>query len=122
MIGAVTIDTVDAEGLATWWADLLGVEMRPLDHPATYVVVPPQESGGIQLGFQKVPERKQGKVRIHLDLITFDLDEAQRDIEERGGMFLAEHGWEDKWRWRVMADPEGNEFCIVAVKPAESGE
>jgi len=123
MVGAVTVDTVDAVALGSWWADLLDVEMRVLDDPPTYVVVPAQESGGIQLGFQKVPEPKQGKVRLHLDLITFDLDETQRDIEERGGTFLAEHDFEGKWHWRVMADPEGNEFCIVKVEPrADDGE
>ncbi len=115
MVGAVTIDTLDAMALASWWAGLLGVEMRALDGSREYVVVPAQETGGIQLGFQKVPEPKHGKVRIHLDLITYDLDAAQREIEERGGSFIAEHAWADRWRWRVMADPEGHEFCIVAV-------
>ena len=116
MVGAVTIDAVDAGALAAWWAEMLGVEMRALDDPPTYVVLPGQDTGGIQLGFQQVPEPKQGKVRIHLDLIAFDLDEAQRAIEAKGGRFIAEHDWHDKHHWRVMADPEGNEFCVVLVQ------
>ena len=122
MVSAVTIDCADPGRLAAWWADLLGMEMHALDDPPTYAVVPAQEGGGIQLGFQKVPEPKQGKVRIHVDLIAFDLDEAQRDIEERGGTFVAEHDWEGTWRWRVMADPEGNEFCNVRVKRRDEGD
>ncbi len=122
MVGAVTIDTGDAGALAAWWADLLGVDMRALDDPPTYVVIPGQETGGIQLGFQQVPEKKQGKVRIHLDLIAFDLDEAQATIEAKGGRFIEEQDWHGEHQWRVMADPEGNEFCVVLVKRRDDAD
>jgi predicted enzyme related to lactoylglutathione lyase len=113
MPAAVTIDSVDAARLASWWADLLGVEKRPLDPGETYVVLPPQDTGFLQLGFQQVPESKQVKNRIHVDFVVKDLDAAQAMIEEKGGELVAEHTFGDRWRWRIMTDPEGNEFCIV---------
>ncbi len=56
------------------------------------------------VGFQRVPEGKSGKNRLHLDLIVDDLDAATAEIETLGG------------RW--LDDPDGNEFDIDVLPPA----
>jgi Glyoxalase-like domain len=61
-----------------------------------------------------VPEVKSGKNRLHLDLRTADLDAEVERVVALGGLRLTskpvtEHGW----RWHILADPDGNEFCIL---------
>ncbi|MDQ3689082.1 MAG: hypothetical protein M3406_03430 [Chloroflexota bacterium] len=75
--------------------------------------------GGPDLSFQRVPESKTIKNRVHLDVIVDDLAAATRWVEENGGQqrSSASDFHEGEWRWRIMADPEGNEFCFV---PASS--
>ena len=65
------------------------------------------------IGVQRVPERKETKNRVHVDLEVEDLEAATRWIRGHGGSRVADHRLGDL-HWRVMADPEGNEFCVVA--------
>jgi Glyoxalase-like domain len=80
----------------------------------------PQAGTGIAISFQWVPEPKRSKNRLHLDPIaTQGLERVSRLVEQVGGSRsqrgdFDEHGW----KWRLMADPEGNEFCLV---PADDG-
>jgi predicted enzyme related to lactoylglutathione lyase len=70
--------------------------------------------------FLKFTEVKSGKNRLHLDLVVDDLDAATAEIEGLGGTWLepgTTHELEG-FVWRLMADPEGNEFDID-VLPAE---
>ena len=64
------------------------------------------------IGLQEVPEKKTGKNRVHLDFVVDDLDEATARVEELGGHWLdPRQTFElEGFRWRCMADPEGNEF------------
>ena len=115
----VQVDCADPERLAGFWASLLEVEVEertgtgPRGH--RYVVLYPQEGASVALSFQWVPEPKRSKNRLHLDLVAVQgLDEVTRLVEDLGGVRFsgadfAEHGW----NWRVMADPEGNEFCLI---------
>jgi predicted enzyme related to lactoylglutathione lyase len=107
--GSVTIDSDDAATLAAWWADLLGVEFRDL---GGFYWLMRQEGGRFNLAVQQVPEPKQGKNRVHVDFAVSDVDSVSDRIVAAGGSLLAErtHG---ETTWRVMADPQGNEFCIV---------
>jgi predicted enzyme related to lactoylglutathione lyase len=66
-----------------------------------------------------VPDDKSGKNRLHLDLIVDDLDSATAEIEGLGGRWL-EPGQTrelEGFRWRLMADPDGNEFDIDVLPP-----
>jgi predicted enzyme related to lactoylglutathione lyase len=69
-------------------------------------------SGGPRLGFQRVPEAKTVKNRMHLDLAVPDPEALKARVVELGGSRLADHK-EGRVRWTVMADPEGNEFCVT---------
>ena len=77
-------------------------------------MVRPTATGGPWLSFQRVGETKTTKNRLHIDLVVDDLHVASSRIMELGGRpgsadDLEEYGY----RWRVMHDPEGNEFCLI---------
>jgi predicted enzyme related to lactoylglutathione lyase len=116
MPGTVTVDVADAARSAGWWAELLGVEAVP--SADDYVALRTQEGGRINLAFQTVPEPKQVKNRVHVDFVVRDLDGVTERISGLGGEMLAEYTMGGH-AWRVVADPDGNEFCIVLL-PTES--
>ncbi|MGZ4114999.1 MAG: VOC family protein [Actinomycetota bacterium] len=65
------------------------------------------------IAFQRVPEAKTGKNRVHLDITVEDVEEATRRVEELGDSRLGGLREMDGYRWQVVADPEGNELCLV---------
>lgn len=111
---AVTIDCVDPERVARFWSTLLGREPGPSQEGWIYL----GERGDPQprLVFQPVPEPKQGKVRIHLDVTVDDIDEAIRTVVGLGGRFTGERHDHDEGAVVVMADPEEHEFCLVQYR------
>jgi predicted enzyme related to lactoylglutathione lyase len=63
---------------------------------------------------QRVPDEKRGKNRVHLDLRTADLAaEVSRIVGLGASLLTNEPVAEDGWRWHVLADPDGNEFCVL---------
>jgi len=105
----VVVDCSDPERLAAFWGSLLGLEVA--QRIETYVMLA-RLSGGLAVGFQRVPEPKVTKNRIHLDLTVPDLEAATRRVEELGGRRIG-----DVKTWRVMRDPESNEFCLLPEEP-----
>ena len=111
VLAEVTIDCCYASRVAAFWSALLGAPLRvPLDG---WVRPDPLTEGGPVLNFQPVPEVKQGKTRIHLDLMTDDLDAAAVTVQRLGGQSLDQRHDYDEGTVMVMADPEGNEFCLL---------
>lgn len=109
-LNTVTFDCADAAEIGRFWSDLLGC---PLDDGAT------PEFAGIatstpQLAFVRVPEGKQVKNRVHVDLASNDLAAAVDRAVQLGAVRVGDHS-EDGYRWSTLADPEGNEFDIVAA-------
>ena len=108
----VVVDCDDPERLATFWTAMLAVEVAFRWNQ--YVMLKPAADGQPALAFQQVPEQKTGKNRVHLDFFVDDLDAAQARTEALGGTRV--HDVEqDGVRVRVMADPEGNELCLVKL-------
>jgi catechol 2,3-dioxygenase-like lactoylglutathione lyase family enzyme len=121
----IVVDANDPPALARFWAEVLGyhvieeedgvVEIGPWPaHPADYreqaIAAPPVPT----LVFVPVPERKQGKVRLHIDVSPTDrttADEVERLLAL--GATRAEVGQQGDESWVVLADPEGNEFCVL---------
>src|SRR5580698_7599917 len=101
-VGFLVIDSVNPAELARFWGSLLEVQVDSVI------------GDGLVVGFQQVPEAKAGKNRLHLDLVVADLDASTAEIEQLGGTWLeAGHTRElEGFRWRCMADPDGNEFDI----------
>jgi hypothetical protein len=113
----VCIDCADPWSLAHWWAEMLGYQVRPytdadlaalreqgFDRPEDdpSVAVDPIDEAGPSFWFNRVPEPKAAKNRVHIDVYG-DVDE----LVSRGAALV--HRIE---RWTVMTDPEGNEFCV----------
>jgi predicted enzyme related to lactoylglutathione lyase len=112
-IGYLVIDTTAPERLAPFWCALLEVTVDTTIGDGQFVVLSPAKDG-LTIGFQRVPDAKAGKNRLHLDLIVDDLDRATDEIETLGGRWL-EPGTVrelEGFRWRCTADPDGNEFDI----------
>lgn len=113
-IDSVTIDCRDPELLAGFWASVFAAdeEWRGGD-PVQYIDLGQTERSP-RLRFQRVPEPKTVKDRIHLDLRVDDLEEsAARVIAIGARRTPAEDFREYNVVFRVMLDPEGNEFCLV---------
>ena len=108
----IVIDTVDPERIAPFWCALLGVQERGW-FGEDYLMLT-TEGGAPPVAFQRVPESKSVKNRLHVDLEVDDLDRAFAKIAAHGGSAISDVlQMPGGYRWRVMADPEGNEFCIV---------
>jgi predicted enzyme related to lactoylglutathione lyase len=109
-IGLV-LDRKDPEALAGFWAPALGYDL--IGAAGQYVLLLPREPGAPKLLLQRVSEQKVAKNRMHLDIETSDIDAEAARLENLGARRVstgthAEHGS----HWHVMADPEGNEFCV----------
>ena len=110
----VLLDTVDPDALVPFWTGFLGVGVSATVGDGSFVVLDAPGEGLPALAFQKVPEAKTGKNRMHLDLVVDDLEAATQRITDLGGVWLDGETRElGGYRWRCMADPEGNEFDIV---------
>jgi catechol 2,3-dioxygenase-like lactoylglutathione lyase family enzyme len=106
----VIVDCHDPERLARFWCAALGVEVE--HRLAQYVFLTPTVAGGPALGFQRVDEPKVGKNRVHLDLLSDDLDATVAALIALGASRI-DRVDEPGLRLEVLADPEGNELCVV---------
>jgi Glyoxalase-like domain len=109
-IAALAIDCHDPPELARWWSRLLGGTVEVDDDGDATLHSP----GGLAIDFLRVPEAKSGKNRLHLDLRSADLAEATEQAVALGA--TRAHDIYDGGRWRVLRDPEGNEFCILGPR------
>jgi predicted enzyme related to lactoylglutathione lyase len=111
----IQIDCPDPERLAAFWAAALGVEIEDrLGDPPQFVNLAAVEAGAPRVCFQRVPEPKSTKNRLHFDLQVEDVDAASARVEGLGGGRRDEHDFhEHGFSWRRMKDPEGNEFCLI---------
>ena len=106
----ITFDTLDARALAAWWADRTGGTALD-ESDGWFVVVVPPGGTGPRLGFQKVLDPTPGKNRVHLDLHPADPAAAVDELVAAGATFVARHE-EGALAWAVLADPDGNQFCV----------
>jgi catechol 2,3-dioxygenase-like lactoylglutathione lyase family enzyme len=116
-VTSVTIDCADPQRLARFWADLLGLRVRPRE--SQYVALTRPATGTPELVFQPVPEEKTGKVRLHLDIGVHDLGQARRRAVELGASLADDLDDPADDSLVVMRDPEGNEFCLVRRKAGD---
>lgn len=105
----VVIDCADPQSLARFWVGFTGYTQGGGDEDWTSIRSP---DGHHAIGFQKVPEGKTVKNRVHIDFAAPDEEATAMEIEALGATrrWVSENP-EDPFV--VLADPEGNEFCIV---------
>ncbi|MFC3575821.1 VOC family protein [Streptomyces yaanensis] len=120
VIRTITFDcTGDPYDLGLFWSELLGRPLADDDKPGDPEAVIRDPDGGPTLLFVRVPEGKSAKNRVHLDLGPRGRTRAQ-EVERAlalGARQLADHTRPDGGGWVLLADPEGNEFCMEREEP-----
>ncbi len=114
-IQCLCIDTADPSALATFWEQALGWR-RTFEQPEEVCIEPPEgsrEDGVVpDLLFLRVPDTKAVKNRLHIDLRPED-QAAEVERLEQLGATRTDVGQGSDVSWIVMADPHGNEFCVL---------
>jgi len=109
-IGLV-LDCTNPEGLSTFWSAALGYTI--VGKAGSYVMLVDPDGVKPKLLLQAVPEPKAAKNRMHLDIDTSNVEGEVERLEALGAKCLeAEARSEHGTNWVIMADPEGNEFCV----------
>lgn len=113
---AINIDCLDKDRAAEFWCAVLGYERS--GNAGQYCAIrPPRGNDGPKLVFQQVEDPKLVKNRVHLDLDYASHDEHDREVARiaaLGATVVAGPIDEFGEHWTVLADPDGNEFCVVA--------
>ncbi|WP_329500705.1 VOC family protein [Kitasatospora herbaricolor] len=111
----IVIDAHDLPALARFWAAVLGWQV--LSEREREVVIGPDATAPVGICFMPVTDRKTTKNRLHLDL-TAPAEDREDEIERilALGARRADVGQRGDESWTVLADPEGNEFCVVRPK------
>ena len=109
-IGMITIDTADPRRLADFWAKALGTSVQH-DWGEFLVLAPVGGEGGPQLGLQRVDDPTPGKNRVHFDSHVEDRVAEVARLVELGATEIGEHTVPGL-TWTVLADPDGNQFCV----------
>jgi catechol 2,3-dioxygenase-like lactoylglutathione lyase family enzyme len=110
VVSEIVFDCADPAGLVRFWAALLGGE--PVDRsPGWSYVEPP---GFVRVAFQRVPEGKTVKNRLHLDLEGGDVAAAAEAAVRLGATRVGGVVTDPQGAFQVLRDPEGNEFCFVS--------
>ncbi len=111
----IVVDAHDLPGLARFWARTLG--WKVLSEREREVVIGTDETAPVGMCFMPVADEKTVKNRLHLDLSP-DPDDREAEIERilALGARRVDVGQTGDESWTVLADPEGNEFCVVRPK------
>jgi predicted enzyme related to lactoylglutathione lyase len=110
---ALAVDAHDPEGLARFWAGVLGWETA--DDPPDVTTLVPADDTGFRIRFLPTSEQKSGQNQMHLDLTSTSPEEQQQTVAralELGARHI-DVGQRPEEEHVVLADPEGNEFCVI---------
>jgi len=124
-ISHTSFDAIDAYAQSVFWSQVLDFTEDPDDPnlPGHEECLITSRDRSQLLLFITVPDGKKVKNRVHLDLRPADRTREQ-EVERvlaLGASHLADHRRPDGSGWITLADPEGNEFCILSKDPASSG-
>jgi len=120
-VGSVTVDCDDVAKVAGFWSAALDIAVDP--DPSPYFASLNRSSADLpRFLFLKVPEGKTAKNRMHLDLLVEKSVPRGAELArlvDLGATHLAD---KDEWghSWAVLADPEGNEFCLASNNAGQS--
>ena len=109
----VTVDCSDPERLAAFWGALLGRAASDEMEGDGWATIGSRDDAQPRLTFQRVPEPRTGKVRLHLDVQVDDIAAGIAEVERLGGHSTGERHDYDEGVVGRAADPEGHEFCLV---------
>jgi len=111
----IVIDAHDLPTLARFWTQALG--WKVLSEREREIVIGTDENAPVGICFMPVTDQKIVKNRVHLD-ITTEAEDRDREIDRLLGLGAqrVDVGQTGKESWTVLADPEGNEFCVIRPK------
>ena len=117
LISHTSFDSLDAHAMSVFWGQVLGFVEDPEDpnEPGHEECMISSPDGSQRLLFIQVPDAKQVKNRLHLDLKPAE-STCEEELERLLGLearVVADRRRQDGSGWVVLADPEGNEFCIL---------
>lgn len=109
----IVVDCSDLGRSARFWTQVLGY-VDTGGGSSTYQTLLPADGQGVEVLLQRVADDKRDKNRVHLDLRTRDLEAEVGRVRGAGAHEVTvEPILEAGWRWHVLADPDGNEFCVI---------
>jgi len=111
-IQCVTVDARDPAALAAWWAEALGFRVKELEDEGEVAIIPEDRGKDPAILFIHVTDEKVVKNRIHLDLTPDDRDAEVARLVAMGATHV-DIGQSGDESWVVLADPEGNELCVL---------
>jgi len=116
----IVVDAHDLPGLARFWTQALGWQV--LSVREREIVIGPDENAPVGMCFMPVTDPKTVKNRVHLDL-TSSAQDRDQEIERllALGARRVDIGQTGEESWTVLADPEGNEFCVLDPRPVYFG-
>jgi predicted enzyme related to lactoylglutathione lyase len=110
----ITIDCADPVSLSEFWSRLLDRQVSLEHEGPDWATVGSRLDSAPRLTFQRVPEPRNGKVRLHLDVQVDDIDSGLAQVTDLGGQWTGQrHDYPGEGVVLVMTDPEGHEFCLV---------
>ena len=114
-IGWLTIDSKDPKKIGEWWKEALGLKVVFEDTDEYALTGKGRMGSQWNILFYRAPDDKKVKNRLHLDLIPDKDREAEVARLEALGATRADIGQKEV-TWTVMADPDGNEFCVLSPR------
>ncbi|WP_104116696.1 VOC family protein [Arthrobacter sp. B1805] len=124
---STVIESTDHRVLARWWAEALGWEVMFESDDEAVLVPPWARELGSTLAFDQVPpglvfvlveHEKQGKNRLHLDFAPHTSQDRAAELDRllALGAVRVDVGQGPDVSWDVLADPDGNEFCVLSSR------
>lgn len=107
----VVVDCLDPAPLAAFWSELLGVRVH--HENGDWISLRPHGAGHPRVAFQRVPETKVTKNRLHLDVWVEDIPTATAAAEALGATRVGPLVTDSGEPFQILTDPAGNEFCLV---------
>jgi predicted enzyme related to lactoylglutathione lyase len=109
-VETITFDCADPDTLAQWWAKAVDGQVNAVA-PGEFVLV--ARADGPNLAFQRVGDPTPGKNRLHVDFSAADMEAEVKRLVDLGATETGRNNFGD-FRWVVLADPDGNAFCVAA--------
>ena len=121
VISSIAIDALDPPLLARFWTQALGYRVLE-SNDADVISLAPADGSGPDIDIIAVPERKSVKNRLHMDLRSARGSTQEQEVERllALGAVRADVGQGPGVDWVVLADPEGNEFCVLRRSAEEA--
>jgi len=114
VIREIVLDCIDPKAVAQFWGGVLGWDLHQEGEWYWMAAPGADESRDLALVFLHVPERKTSKNRIHIDVSPVGCNQSDELARLKSLGAVETDVGQGKTPWVVLADPEGNEFCLLA--------